>query len=71
MNWRTFKIADLIEEDALIIGDGYRAKNSELSKHGIPFLRAGNIGKGVNFDQVDYFPIEDLSKVGEKMSTPW
>ncbi|MFZ4412029.1 MAG: restriction endonuclease subunit S [Bacteroidales bacterium] len=58
----------LIENRKLYIGDGYRAKNSELSDNGIPFARAGNLNNGFNFNVTDYFPIDMLKKVGNKRS---
>ena len=61
---------DLIAEGSLSIGDGYRAKNSELSTSGLPFARAGNIDGGFQFDHADRFPEQDLAKVGDKVSQP-
>ena len=61
---------DLIAEGSLSIGDGYRAKNSELSTAGLPFARAGNIDGGFQFDHADRFPEQDLAKVGDKVSQP-
>ncbi len=66
----TFVTGSLIASGRLAIGDGYRAKNSELSVVGIPFARAGNIDNGFQFDGADKFPEEDLAKVGEKISRP-
>ncbi|MEO6996358.1 MAG: restriction endonuclease subunit S [Lacunisphaera sp.] len=34
---------DLIAKGFLVVGDGYRANNSELSNDGLPFIRAGNL----------------------------
>ncbi len=68
--WRTYRTCELIDQKLLAIGDGYRAKNSELDKTGIPFARAGNINGGFNFDETDLFPKSDLRKVGEKISRP-
>ncbi|OAT84191.1 hypothetical protein A6P54_02525 [Bacillus sp. MKU004] len=62
------KVQDLIDNSVLTIGDGYRAKNSELSKSGIPFLRVGNIKEGFDFSNVDYFPTGNLHKVRNKVS---
>jgi len=67
---QTYVTGDLIEAGTLAIGDGYRAKNVELSGAGIPFARAGNIDNGFLFDGADKFPEEDLGKVGEKISRP-
>jgi len=68
--WRTVKTSDLIAEGKLVINDGYRAKNSELSRSGLPFARAQNIDGGFHFDGADCFPERDLGKVGIKISQP-
>lgn len=68
--WTSHSTGDLIAEGKLSIGDGYRAKNSELSTSGLPFARAGNIDGGFHFDDADRFPKEDLAKVGDKVSQP-
>lgn len=70
MRGRRESIANLIADGKLCIGDGYRAKNDELAKHGIPFARAGNIDDGFHFEGADCFPDEDLPKVGQKVSQP-
>jgi len=62
--------AELIDSGVLAINDGYRAKNSELSSRGLPFARAQNINNGFHFEGVDCFPLEDLGKVGIKISEP-
>ncbi len=36
-------VAELVDAGDLVINDGYRAKNSELSDEGLPFARAQNI----------------------------
>ena len=66
-----YQTHELIDRGFLQIGDGYRAMNSELSKNGIPFARAGNINDGFKFEGANMFPIEDLHKVGEKKSRPF
>ena len=68
--WRRYDVSVLIAEKALAIGDGYRAKNTELSKAGIPFARAGNIRDGFHFSGADCLPLGELHKVGEKISRP-
>ena len=35
--WTRCSVADLIRLDQLIVGDGYRAKNDELSAQGIGY----------------------------------
>lgn len=39
----TRPVAELLADGVLVVNDGYRAKNSELAEHGIPFVRAGNL----------------------------
>jgi len=67
--WIKHKISDLIEAKFLIIGDGYRAKNLELSPDkGLPFARAGNINDGFQLENAECLAPENLHKVGEKVS---
>jgi type I restriction enzyme S subunit len=68
--WKQHAVSDLIERGALIIGDGYRAKNEELSSFGLPFARAGNINDGFRFDAADHFPEGNIERVGNKVSQP-
>lgn len=68
--WRLHNVSALIERGILVVGDGYRAKNLELSSHGLPFARAGNINDGFLFDDADHFPEEKLERVGNKISQP-
>ncbi|MGA3057810.1 MAG: restriction endonuclease subunit S [Candidatus Limnocylindrales bacterium] len=65
-----YRVQDLIAQGKLAIGDGYRAKNNELARVGLPFARAGNINDGFHFDDCDCFPEVDLSRVGDKISQP-
>ncbi len=67
---REYDVATLISEGKLFIGDGYRAKNEELSNSGLPFARAGNINGGFNFKDADRFPEQNLARVGNKISQP-
>lgn len=62
--------ADLIAEGVLEIGDGYRAKNSELTSTGIPFARAQNLNNGFNFEGADLYPLSAIDRVGTKASRP-
>src|SRR5260370_9102606 len=68
--WRRHNVVDLLRAESLLIGDGYRAKNDELSTSGVPFARAGNINDGFRFRDADYFPHENLHRVGNKVSQP-
>ena len=69
-DWVRHDISDLITKGQLIIGDGYRAKNEELSSYGLPFARAGNVKDGFRFFDADHFPEESLDRVGTKVSRP-
>jgi type I restriction enzyme S subunit len=68
--WQSHEVADLITDNRLVVGDGYRAKNDELGKLGLPFARAGNINNGFQFADADRFPVENLGRVGNKVSQP-
>ena len=69
-HWERRDVRDLIRDGVLVVGDGYRAKNSELSGSGLPFARAGNIADGFRFCGADRFPEDRLPKVGDKNSRP-
>jgi type I restriction enzyme, S subunit len=66
--WQIANTADLIADGMLEIGDGYRAKNSELGATGLPFLRAKNLRDDFDFRDVDFMPFEALHRVGRKRS---
>ncbi|MGB3777109.1 MAG: restriction endonuclease subunit S [Tunicatimonas sp.] len=61
-------VASLIKEERIFVGDGYRAKNSELAEEGLPFARAGNLNNGFQFEGADCIPFSDVAKVGNKRS---
>lgn len=65
---RRIQVQNLIDNGKLLIGDGYRAKNTELSANGLPFARAGNINNGFHFEDADRFPYERIHRVGSKIS---
>jgi type I restriction enzyme, S subunit len=69
-DWKKWNTSALIAKGKLFIGDGYRAKNSELSSSGLPFARVSNIDGGFNFTDVDRFPVRNLAKVKDKVSQP-
>jgi type I restriction enzyme S subunit len=66
--WIEVTTTKLIADNILRIGDGYRAKNSELSTEGFPFARAGNINNGFQFSGADCLPLDYLEVVGDKIS---
>src|SRR2546422_10440547 len=66
--WTKWNTSDLIRARVLDIGDGYRAKNSEMGRKGLPFARAGNIDGGFEFESADILDERSLPKAGEKIS---
>ena len=69
--WRETSTGELIETEALAIGDGYRAKNAEFGGSGLPFLRISNLTNGsITLAGADMFPEENLDRVGDKVSQP-
>jgi Restriction endonuclease S subunits len=68
--WQRYAVKALIDNEILLIGDGYRAKNQELASSGLPFARAGNINNGFRFDDADCFPEAHIARVGNKISQP-
>ena len=68
--WRQTLTSELIRSKSLQIGDGYRAKNSELASSGLPFARAGNINNGFRFESADHLPHSYTARVGDKLSRP-
>jgi type I restriction enzyme S subunit len=69
-DWTRYEVQELISSAKLVVGDGYRAKNSELTRAGLPFARAGNVNSGFLFDDTDCFPERDIARVGNKISQP-
>ena len=65
-----YQVDELIERSLLEIGDGYRAKNSELSSEGLPFARAGNINSGFQFADADLLNFESVKRAGGKVARP-
>lgn len=69
--WVAAKTSELIEDRWLEIGDGYRAKNSEFSKDGVPFVRVGNMqGGSLQLQGSDLLPSDYVLRVGGKASQP-
>ena len=62
------KASDLIRDGILEIGDGYRAKNSELGSAGLPFLRAANLNSCFNTHGADKLCNESVLRAANKIS---
>ena len=68
--WYYWEAAELIRDGVLDIGDGYRAKNSEMGSSGLPFARAGNLNNGFHFDDADILGEESVKLAADKLSRP-
>jgi type I restriction enzyme, S subunit len=62
------KATDLIRDGILEIGDGYRAKNSELGEPGLPFIRAANLNNGFDTDAADRLRQDRVIRAGKKIA---
>lgn len=60
----------LISEGTLEVGDGYRAKNSELQGPGLPFVRAGNLKDGFELASAEILNEVSVARAGSKVSRP-
>ena len=69
--WTTYTFGELIANGILEIGDGYRAKNSELGGSGLIFLRAGHVtDTEIKLDSAERFWDELTDRVRSKTSQP-
>jgi type I restriction enzyme S subunit len=67
--WPSALFADLIDQGAIEIGDGYRAKNDELGGDGLIFLRAGHVkDTHIDFAGVERFRETGNSRFGGKVA---
>lgn len=64
-------IAELERRAILLIGDGYRAKRSELADSGPPFIRAGNVKGRVDPSSAERLSVESAERAGVKNSQLW
>jgi type I restriction enzyme S subunit len=65
-------VQEIVDAGILEIGDGYRAKRSELDEEGMPFARAGNIDGGFQFEGAELLGAEGIeaARVQRKLSQP-
>jgi type I restriction enzyme S subunit len=61
------KAEDLIRGGILEIGDGYRAKNSELGLPGLPFIRAGDLNHGFDTTRAEVLHESSVTRAGPKI----
>ena len=58
----------LIDRRVLLIGDGYRAKNSEMGTDGLPFIRAGNLkSDGLDLAGAEILSARSVAAAGHKV----
>jgi type I restriction enzyme S subunit len=61
-------VQELIDEGILLIGDGYRAKNSEFAMDGLPFIRAGNLkADGLDLAGAEVLSARSVAAAGHKV----
>ncbi|MDE2369695.1 MAG: restriction endonuclease subunit S [Burkholderiales bacterium] len=63
-------VSDMIASGWLLIGDGYRAKNNELGRPGVPFVRAGDLDAGQITPTKDYLAEPAVRAASTKMAKP-
>jgi type I restriction enzyme S subunit len=58
----------LINDGVLLVGDGYRAKNSEFREGGLPFVRAGNLrSDGLDLEGAEVLSATSVAAAGHKV----
>lgn len=65
---RRVRVGELCSDGMLIVGDGYRAKNSELGSPGVSFVRGGDLLQGRITPTQDNLSILALPKAHNKMA---
>lgn len=66
--WPRRTVKDCIVAGDLEIGDGYRAKNSEMGEPGLPFIRGGDLHDGLETDAAEKLRQSVVDKVGTKVA---
>jgi type I restriction enzyme S subunit len=67
---RLERVEELIRRRTLVIGDGYRAKNSELGERGVAFVRAGDLDHGRVTPTQDHLSKEAAVRAAGKEARP-
>lgn len=61
-------VQELVDERVMLIGDGYRAKNSEFAEDGLPFIRAGDLkSDGLDLDGAARLSARSVKLAGHKL----
>jgi type I restriction enzyme, S subunit len=61
-------VSELTTVGALVVGDGYRAKNSEMADEGLAFIRGRNVGEDIDMQSADLLGWDGVRRAGEKRS---
>jgi type I restriction enzyme S subunit len=70
--WSPTQVDELIRRGVLALNDGYRVRNVELGKTGIPFVRGGDIGDGdISTAVEDHVLPEFADRVRSKLTQPY
>lgn len=64
-------VGAMIDDGTLTVGDGYRAKNTELTADGVPFARAADVDGIVRVGSGDALAHAKLPLAGDKVSREW
>jgi type I restriction enzyme S subunit len=64
-------VSELERKGLLLIGDGYRAKRTELAGVGVPFIRAGNVNGTIQTRGAELLGSTAVAKAGVKRSQTW
>lgn len=69
--WEAFRTGELVAAGVLEIGDGYRAKNAEMSDSGLPFIRVASVRDGhLDLTACDHLPLSYGTRLKGKASQP-
>ncbi|WP_196494188.1 restriction endonuclease subunit S [Burkholderia stagnalis] len=66
--WQRVPVGKLTSNGLIMVGDGYRAKNSELGSPGVSFVRAGDLLHGRITPTEDILSLSALEKARGKMA---
>lgn len=69
--WEASRTGELVAAGLLEIGDGYRAKNAEMSDSGLPFVRVASVRDGwLDLTGCDHLPLSYAERLKGKASQP-
>lgn len=69
--WEAARAHQLVAAGVLEIGDGYRAKNAEMTDSGLPFVRVASVRDGrLDLTDCDHLPLSYAARLKGKASQP-